>query len=297
MLPLIVFCSYVYLGNKMTMSKMMVCDHMIHMFNGKIGHIIHHYDHWENCQLSLQKVHDFFAAYENQENVVQKVAPDSEIAVKIKGHFSRGINQDSDEKEERNKRKGCLGRKKEWVKIKLGCKKPDNGKKDDDKEEEEDDRDCVDRIVDWFKSKFSKKVEDDENDEDKKDADTKAEATKDEAKKDEDKKDEATKDGDKKDEDKKDGDKKEEEKKDEKKDDKKKDQNFDDLLTLKDLDLEIKKGEFVCIIGEVGSGKTSLLLTMLGEMLYVPQSEIDITGGSMERPLYKEERKALTYSC
>ena len=36
---------------------------------------------------------------------------------------------------------------------------------------------------------------------------------------------------------------------------------------------------------------------MLGEMLYVPQSEIDITGGSMERPLNKEERQALTYSC
>lgn len=33
---------------------------------------------------------------------------------------------------------------------------------------------------------------------------------------------------------------------------------------LRQLDLEIKKGELVIIIGEVGSGKSSLLNAMLG---------------------------------
>ena len=68
--------------------------------------------------------------------------------------------------------------------------------------------------------------------------------------------------------DKKSDDEKEKEKKEEKKTDK--NQNFDEILTLKDIDLEFKKGEFVCIIGEVGAGKSTLLLSMLGELLYVP---------------------------
>ena len=39
---------------------------------------------------------------------------------------------------------------------------------------------------------------------------------------------------------------------------------------LRQLDIEIKKGEFVIIIGEIGSGKSSLLNAMLGQLLYVP---------------------------
>jgi ABC-type lipoprotein export system ATPase subunit len=35
--------------------------------------------------------------------------------------------------------------------------------------------------------------------------------------------------------------------------------------------LEIKKGEFVCIIGDVGSGKSSLLSALIGDLLYVNQ--------------------------
>jgi ABC-type lipoprotein export system ATPase subunit len=35
------------------------------------------------------------------------------------------------------------------------------------------------------------------------------------------------------------------------------------------LNLEIKKGEFVCIIGDVGSGKSSLLSALIGDLLYV----------------------------
>ena len=41
-------------------------------------------------------------------------------------------------------------------------------------------------------------------------------------------------------------------------------------MTLKDIDLEIKKGEFVIIVGQVGAGKSSILNSIFGDMLYVP---------------------------
>ena len=52
-----------------------------------------------------------------------------------------------------------------------------------------------------------------------------------------------------------------------------------DFLSLKDIDLQIKAGEFVCIIGEVGAGKSSLLKAIIGDLLYIEQSEIDKYGG------------------
>jgi ABC-type multidrug transport system fused ATPase/permease subunit len=42
-----------------------------------------------------------------------------------------------------------------------------------------------------------------------------------------------------------------------------------DSLILKDIDLKIKQGEFVAIIGEVGSGKTSFIHSLIGDMLFV----------------------------
>lgn len=41
-----------------------------------------------------------------------------------------------------------------------------------------------------------------------------------------------------------------------------------DFLILKQITLNIKQGEFVCIIGDVGSGKTSLLNCMSNDMMY-----------------------------
>ena len=37
----------------------------------------------------------------------------------------------------------------------------------------------------------------------------------------------------------------------------------------------MKKGEFVCIIGDVGSGKSSLLKAIIGDLIYIDQMEID----------------------
>jgi len=41
------------------------------------------------------------------------------------------------------------------------------------------------------------------------------------------------------------------------------------ISTLKGMNLQIKKGEFVCVIGEVGSGKSSLIQSMIGDLLYM----------------------------
>ena len=35
--------------------------------------------------------------------------------------------------------------------------------------------------------------------------------------------------------------------------------------------MTIKKGEFVCIIGDVGAGKSSLLNAIIGELMYTTQ--------------------------
>jgi ABC-type lipoprotein export system ATPase subunit len=42
-----------------------------------------------------------------------------------------------------------------------------------------------------------------------------------------------------------------------------------DFVTIKNLDLQIKKGEFVCILGDVGSGKSSIIQLMIGDLLYM----------------------------
>ena len=66
-------------------------------------------------------------------------------------------------------------------------------------------------------------------------------------------------------------------------------------MTLKDIDLEIKKGEFVIIVGKVGAGKSSVLSSVFGDMLYVPEQEIKFAGG-LEKSLSKSEFEGLKAS-
>lgn len=65
-----------------------------------------------------------------------------------------------------------------------------------------------------------------------------------------------------------------------------------EFLMLKDINVKIKKGEFVCIIGDVGSGKSSLFNAIIGDMIYVPWSEIEGFGGK-DRLAKTEEFKKL----
>lgn len=43
-------------------------------------------------------------------------------------------------------------------------------------------------------------------------------------------------------------------------------------MVLKDMNVTIKQGEFVCVIGDVASGKSSMLSAMIGDMLPVKQN-------------------------
>ena len=46
--------------------------------------------------------------------------------------------------------------------------------------------------------------------------------------------------------------------------------SLNDIISLKDINLEVKKGSLIIIIGKIQSGKTSLMKAMVGEMLAIP---------------------------
>ena len=50
--------------------------------------------------------------------------------------------------------------------------------------------------------------------------------------------------------------------------------NISKFLDLKEIDLKIKKGSLVCVIGGVGSGKSSLLNAISGEMIFVSNESV-----------------------
>ncbi|MBQ1178604.1 MAG: ATP-binding cassette domain-containing protein, partial [Bacteroidaceae bacterium] len=55
-----------------------------------------------------------------------------------------------------------------------------------------------------------------------------------------------------------------------------------EMIVLENVDLKIEKGEFVYLIGKVGSGKSSLLKTMYGE-LDVHNGSAEVLGYDMAR--------------
>ena len=50
-----------------------------------------------------------------------------------------------------------------------------------------------------------------------------------------------------------------------------KDRSLETIISLKDLDIKIKKGSFTVIVGATGSGKSTLLNAMIGELIYMPE--------------------------
>jgi ABC-type protease/lipase transport system fused ATPase/permease subunit len=46
-------------------------------------------------------------------------------------------------------------------------------------------------------------------------------------------------------------------------------------MTLRGINLSIKRGEFVGIIGDFRSGKSSLIQAIIGDMLYTQQTTLD----------------------
>ena len=71
-----------------------------------------------------------------------------------------------------------------------------------------------------------------------------------------------------------------------------KERTMNQIATLQDIDIEIKKGSFTVIIGEMGCGKTSLLNTMIGEMIHLTKEEMQRIG-DYSRPIGDMEMRAL----
>ena len=54
--------------------------------------------------------------------------------------------------------------------------------------------------------------------------------------------------------------------------------SLNQIIALKDLDINVKKGDFTVIIGATGSGKTTLLNAMIGELIHLPEQAIKEIG-------------------
>lgn len=63
------------------------------------------------------------------------------------------------------------------------------------------------------------------------------------------------------------------------------------VVCLKNITLKIPKGQFVCIIGKTGAGKSSLLSALCGELLTIPHNVLDNYKGNadMDKVLEIEE--------
>ena len=47
------------------------------------------------------------------------------------------------------------------------------------------------------------------------------------------------------------------------------------ILALKNLNFNVEIGSFVCIIGDVGSGKSSLISTLIGDLKYLDSEFVE----------------------
>ena len=86
-----------------------------------------------------------------------------------------------------------------------------------------------------------------------------------------------------------------EEEKKKKKEELQKKRKMDNVVVLRDIDLKVKKGEFVCIVGKVGSGKSSLLSAMIGDLLPLSKQQIDsyCGGEGFDKQLDQLETEAI----
>ena len=73
------------------------------------------------------------------------------------------------------------------------------------------------------------------------------------------------------------------------------DTTVEGALALRDINLSIKQGEFVCIIGDVGSGKSSLLNAIIGDLQYLdPYFLVEEGAEKLNDPTTAEKIKSHT---
>ena len=51
--------------------------------------------------------------------------------------------------------------------------------------------------------------------------------------------------------------------------------SLEDKITIRNINLKVRKGEFIAVIGEIGAGKTSLISSIIGDMLAVDASTLE----------------------
>ena len=255
---------FILMGNEVSLSLFLVSSSLIGKIRGPLDRFMHMHNEIKHLEKAMKKMHKLLTIEEVQKGVVQenslseaKHGEEAPVAVSIKGNFCWKIGEaekelDSDEEREKEEKK------------RLGLE--DEKSDDDSSDEEPSTGDSTKKSEDSAEEGESKKADD------KKDAEEKSEGEKSEEKKDA-----------------------EEKSDDEKKDKKKKDdeeKNLEKILTLKDIDVQVRRGEFLIILGKIGSGKTSLLSALLDDMTYVPESEIAMVGG-LEKPLSEKEQNEM----
>jgi ABC-type lipoprotein export system ATPase subunit len=58
--------------------------------------------------------------------------------------------------------------------------------------------------------------------------------------------------------------------------------------------MKIKRGEFVCVVGDVGSGKSSLLSSLLADLLFVSPEILNEYGGVKGMDTQLSDKETLT---
>ena len=63
-------------------------------------------------------------------------------------------------------------------------------------------------------------------------------------------------------------------------------------MSLRDLNIKVKRGSFTVIVGATGSGKSTLLNAMIGELIHLPKDKVDEIA-DWKRPIKEGERRYL----
>ena len=101
MLPLSVFSLYVYLGNEMSMSQIVLTTIMLNKVKDKCRHATHVYEMFKEVTDSMKKIQKYYASDEVQASIVRNVKDsNNNTALRLKGNFSWGFEKQEKDKEE-----------------------------------------------------------------------------------------------------------------------------------------------------------------------------------------------------
>ena len=117
-MPLLVYGLYVYNGNALTLSSMVMANTMMGQIQGRIHHMRHLYGEYFRIEESMVRLNSFYFAPEVQRGLIDKKSGEeagaSEYALTVKGSFSWGITSLDKEQKDKLQEKA---RKKEEKRI------------------------------------------------------------------------------------------------------------------------------------------------------------------------------------